>query len=371
MDLALTADQELLRATTRAFLERESPVSRVRELINDAAGFDATAWKQGADLGWFSLLVAPEHGGGSVSDDGAVDLSVLAVELGRLLFPGPVLETNLVAHAISRWGSPDQQARWLGPIVSGDVIATWAFAEPNDRWDVAGVGLAAVREGGDYRLHGVKSVVRHAALADVLLVVANTGSDTVQLIVPTSTDGVIVEPLESFDLTRRFATVRFDGALVSGDPLEGGADAVERLLEFAAVMQCAETVGALDRIFELTREYALNRFAFGRSIASFQAIKHGLAEMLGWIESSKAGTAAAAAEAQRGGAAATELACAAKAYIGTHAPLVARSCLQTHGGIGYTWEHDLHLYLRRIESDRSLYGSPEQHLDRLATLIDI
>jgi alkylation response protein AidB-like acyl-CoA dehydrogenase len=371
LDLELTGDQELLRATTRAFLERESPLTRVRELIDDSTGFDPKAWAQGAELGWFALLAPEENGGGSISGNGVHDLTLIAAELGRMLFPGPVLATNLVAYAIANWGSPAQRARHLSSIVAGDTVASWAFAEPDDRWDGDGISVTAARDGDSFRLDGVKSVVQDAHVADVLLVVARSDAGLVQVLVPTATPGVSVEPLHSLDLTRRFATVRFDRAHVPADAaLEGGTGAVEGVLQLAAVLQCAETVGSIDRIFELTREYALDRVAFGRPIGSFQAIKHQLAEMLGWIESSKAVTGAAAAAVHRRIDAA-ELASAAKSYVGTHAPLVTRGCLQVHGGIGYTWEHDLHLYLRRVESNRALYGSPEQHLDRLATIIGL
>jgi alkylation response protein AidB-like acyl-CoA dehydrogenase len=333
MDLGLTDDQELLRSTTRAFLERESPLSRVRALITDDGGFDPKAWKQGAELGWFSLLVPEVHGGGSVSGNGIHDLALIARELGRLLFPGPVLETNIVAWALACFGSPRQQAEWLPRIVAGDTIAVW----------VTGDG----------------ALVQDAQAADVLLV--SSGDGTHHLV---DASAVPVERLESLDLTRRFA--RLDPA----NTALGGA-AAERLpgtgelLDLAAVLQCAELVGAVERLFEITREYSLDRFAFGRPIGSFQAVKHQLAEMLGWLESSKAIVGAAAKSLD------AELASTAKYYVGTHAPLIARACLQLHGGIAYTWEHDLHLYLRRVESSRAIHGSPEEHLDRLATVLAI
>jgi alkylation response protein AidB-like acyl-CoA dehydrogenase len=333
MDLQLSSDQELLRDTTRAFLAREAPLSRGRELIDDATGVDAKAWKQGAELGWFSLLA-----GDSVSGNGLRDLCPVVAELGRTLFPGPLVETNVVAHALAH-GDPTGA---LPGVVAGDTVATWARN-----------GRVTVRAGV---VTGVVPVVQDAQLADLLLVEAGDG----HVLVPRAHPGVTVEPLERLDLTRRFATVRLDG--VPGPVLDADPD---ELFDIAVVLQCAAMVGAIDALFETTRTYALDRVAFGRPIGSFQAVKHRLAEMLGWIESAKAIVGAAADTPT------AELASAAKAYVGTHAPLVARGCLQVHGGIGYTWEHDLHLYLRRVESDRALYGSPEEHLDRLAGLLGI
>jgi alkylation response protein AidB-like acyl-CoA dehydrogenase len=333
MDLQLTSDQELLRDTTRAFLAREAPPVRRRELIDDATGVDAKAWKQGAELGWFSLLA-----GDSVSGNGLRDLCPVVAELGRSLFPGPLVETNVVAQALAH-GDPTGA---LPGVVAGDTVATWARN-----------GHVTVHAGA---VTGVVPVVQDAQLADLLLVEAGD----VQVLVPRAHPGVTVEPLERLDLTRRFATVHLDG--VPGPVLDADPD---ELFDVAVVLQSAATVGAIDALFEATRTYALDRVAFGRPIGSFQAVKHRLAEMLGWIESAKAIVGAAADTPT------AELASTAKAYVGTHAPLVARGCLQVHGGIGYTWEHDLHLYLRRVESDRALYGSPEEHLDRLAGLLGI
>jgi len=374
MDTELSEDQDFFRTTTSKFLDAEAPMSRVRELVDDPAGFDRAVWNQGAELGWFALLVPEQYGGGSISGRGFCDLAIVAEELGRRLFPGPVLPSNLVANAIASRGSAEQRAEHLPAIVAGETIATWAFAEPNDRWDTAGVTLRAARDGDAFVVTGSKEPVQDAQTADLLLVTARTPGGLTQFLVPSRTRGVSVEPLQSLDLTRRFANVAFDHVTVPASSVVGDADHaiddVERLLDLAVVLQCAESVGGADRMFEFTLEYAQERKAFGRAIGGFQAIKHRFADMLGWLESSKAATAAAVRAIQHDVDAA-EMASVAKSYVGDRAPRIARDCLQVHGGIGFTWEHDLHLYLRRIESNRALYGSPEQHLDRLAGIIGV
>jgi len=374
LDLALSEDQQFFRDTTRKYLLSEWPMSRVRGLIDDPLGFDRGAWQQGAELGWFSMLVPEELGGGSVSGAGVSDLAIVAEELGRVVFPGPVLPTNVVALALATEGSSAQQAAHLPGIVGGEVIATWAIAEANDRWDGAGVGLEATPSAGGFRLHGTKHFVQDAHVADLLLVAARTAGGLSQFLVPATAAGITIEPLQSLDLGRRLANVAFDGVEVSatdavGD-IDGAEEAIRRQLNVAVALQSAETVGALDALFDMTLAYAKDRKAFGRPIGSFQALKHRLADMLLWLESSKAAAVAAAHAADAGnGAASDELASVAKCYIGERGPEIARDCLQIHGGIGFTWEHDLHLYLRRVEANAALYGSPDRHRDRLATAL--
>jgi alkylation response protein AidB-like acyl-CoA dehydrogenase len=374
MDIDLSADQQNFRETTRRFLQSKSPLTRVRELITDQAGYDTKVWAQGAELGWFSMLVPEDHGGGNISGGGIADLVIIATELGRMIFPGPVLPTNLVAAAISRSGSPSQRQKYLPTIAAGDTVATWTFSESNYRPDAKELCVQAFLRDDTVHLEGVETIVQDAQNADLLLVAARGDTGFTHVLVPCTTPGLTIEPLESLDLTRRFATVRFDrvslgSSSILGEPETADAD-IARLMQIAVVLQCAETVGAIDRTLEFTVRYARDRKAFGRPIGSFQAVKHRLAQMLGWLESSRAVTLAAARAVDRDVDAA-ELSSAAKAYIGGLAPLITRGCLQVHGGIGYTWEHDLHLYLRRVESSRALYGSPEQHLDRVAEIIGL
>ncbi len=327
----------------------------------------------GAALGWTALLVPEEQGGGSVGGEGLLDLVLVAEEMGRLITPGPLLPVNVVADAVARAGTAAQRDDLLPGLVAGDTVATWAFDEGAGSWDAAGVELTATADGDGWILQGTKSYVQDAAVADWFLVTARTGDGLTQLIVPSATTGVTVLPLESLDFVRRFGEVAFDRARVPGSALlgqAGGAAAdVEHQLQVALVIQNAETVGATARVFEFTLEYARDRVAFGRPIGSYQALKHRLAEMKTALEGSFA-TATSSTKAVAAGAEdAAELVSVAKAYIGEHAVGIVQDCVQLHGGIGVTWEHDLHLYLRRVTQNAALYGSPRQHRERIAELL--
>ena len=198
---------------------------------------------------------------------------------------------------------------------------------------------------------------------------------SVQVLVPREAKGVSVRAAASLDLGRRFGRVHFDDVLLPASAELGSAGssdaAVERQFEVALALQCAETVGMMDRCVEFTLEYMNDRRAFGRPIASFQALKHRMADILLFLESAKATTDALADAIDDGSPEAPRLASVAKSYVGDHSLSIIQECVQFHGGIGVTWEHDLHLYLRRATVNRALYGSPEQHRDRLYDLLDL
>ena len=374
MDLDLSADQELFQETTRKFLTTSWPTTAVRGLIDDPIGFDRDAWAQGAELGWTSLLVPEEFGGGSISGEGVSDLAIVAEELGRALFAGPVLPTNLVAFALARCGSEQLAKEHLPEIVAGRELAAWAVAEENDRWTAESGSVTAAMIDGGFRLTGVKTPVQDAHVADQLLVSTRDAEGVTQFLVPRHAPGVVVEPLESLDLTRRFSRVRFDGVEVAHSSVVGPVQRADAELELqfalAVALQCAETVGATDTMFEVTLQYTKDRKAFGRPIGSYQALKHRMADMLLWLESSKA-VADAAVKAVQFQVDAPNAASRAKAYVAEHCPLIVRDCLQMHGGIGYTWEHDIHLYLRRVETNSAIWGGPDYHRDRLATSVGL
>jgi alkylation response protein AidB-like acyl-CoA dehydrogenase len=373
VDLELSDDQQLFWETARKFLGAESPISTVRALADEPAGFDRGWWRRAAALGWTSFFVPEELGGGTVSGRPVLDLAIVAEELGRHVGPGPLLPTNVVAAAVASHGRDEQRAGVLPALAAGEEVAAWAFAEPGRSWWAGDVALRAERSGDRWVLDGEKAYVEAAAEAAWLLVTARAADGLVQFLVPASTDGVTVTPVDSLDLVRRFAHIRFDRAHVPassvlGDP--SGADAaVDRQLQLALVVQCAEMVGVIDRVFEFTVAWAFDRYSFGRPLASYQALKHRFADMKMWLEACH-GTATAAARAvDRGSGDASELVGVAKAYIGDHAPELVQDCVQLHGGIGITWEHDIHLYLRRVTLDRALYGSPAQHRDRVASML--
>jgi alkylation response protein AidB-like acyl-CoA dehydrogenase len=371
VDLRLSDDQQLFRETTRKFLESTCPLETVRRLADaEPAGFERKWWKQGAELGWVSMLVPEEDGGGSISGHGLLDLVLVAEEMGRLVAPGPFVPTNVVAAALARSGTPSQRREFLPDLVNGDTVAAWCLGTPVAGIDTAGGRVEAAPSDGGYVLDGVTGPVEAGGEADLLLVTVRTGEGVTQCVVPSDAAGVAVGPAHGLDLVRRYAQVRFDQVAVPGDAvlgLPGGADIdVERQLQIAVVLQVAEMVGALERTFEFTVEYAFDRHSFGRPLASYQALKHRFADMKTWLEAAHATAGAAARAVDTESPLAPELASVAKSYVGERGPAILQDCVQLHGGIGVTWEHDLHLYLRRVVTDATQFGTPSDHRERVA-----
>jgi alkylation response protein AidB-like acyl-CoA dehydrogenase len=374
VDVQLTDDQELLRETTANFLERTCPISTVREWAEkEPAGFPDAWWQQGAALGWTSLLVSEEDGGGSVSGHGLLDLTLVAEEMGRRVSPGPLLPTNVIAAALSEYGTDEQKTRHLPRILSGEAIATWCLGEVGASGLPDAITFEAGHQGDEFVLTGRKGAAQAAAESDLFLVAALVDGQPTQFLVEADTPGVTVVPAEALDLTHRFAFVEFDRVTLAPTAVlgtvGGAAEQIERLFELAVTLQCASMVGAIDRMLAVTIEYSFDRFSFGRPLASYQALKHRFADLKLWTEASLA-TSDAAAHAVDGRAEkAYELVSVAKSYIGDHAPAILSDCVQLHGGIGVTWDHDIHLYTRRVIEDRSLFGTPEEHRERMGRLM--
>jgi alkylation response protein AidB-like acyl-CoA dehydrogenase len=365
-----TPDQELFRETTERYLREHVPVGEVRRLRDDPAGFDAEYWRRGAELGWTSLLVPEDQGGGSISGDGLVDLTLLAHEVGRHAAPGPLVPVNVAASALSHAGDADDadhtgDADVLAGLLAGTATAAWCVSE---RDGGLSVGSTEVRvDGDDVVVDGVKRPVESAAQADHLLVTGRTGTGLTQVLVPADAPGVSIAPMQTVDLTRRFSVVTFEGVRVPATNVVGevgSADAeVQRLLRLAAILGCAEAVGAMQAAFDMTVEWAFDRYSFGRPLASYQALKHRFADMKTWLEGGHAITDAAAASPDS-----ARLVSAAKAFVGDYGSELLQDCVQIHGGIGVTYEHDLHLFLRRHTVNRALYGTPADHRQLLADL---
>jgi alkylation response protein AidB-like acyl-CoA dehydrogenase len=373
MDLALDDDQQFFQETTRKFLEQEMPITAVRALADDPAGFDREWWARGAELGWTSLLVPEAHGGGSLSGRGVLDLVIVAEEMGRLVSPGPLLPTSVAAVALAEGGSAELCDEVLPHVVSGELIASWAPVLPGAVTAPLTVDITADARDGGYVLDGVAVPVEAAGQAGEMLVTATTGPGVTQFLVATDTPGVSVEPLGSVDLVRRFASVRFDAVSVPTSRVvgrvDGGADAANRQLQLMIVLQCAETVGALDRVLEFPLEYLGDRTSFGRPLASYQALKHRIADMKMWLDAAHGVTELAARAVQDDTDDVDEVVSSAASYVGEHATEIVHECTQMHGGIGVTWEHDLHLYLRRVTLHRNLHGTPAQHRERVAAML--
>jgi alkylation response protein AidB-like acyl-CoA dehydrogenase len=371
MELVLTDDQELLRDTAVRFMDETCPIEVVRQLVGGTTDLPPGYLGGAAELGWFSLLVPEELGGGSVSGDGLRDAAVVAEERGRRLQPGPFVPMNVVAAALAASGSAEQRRDVLGLLTAGAAVATWVASDRRGAWAPT-EAISAEPSPGGFVLSGRAGVVQDAGLADWFLVTARTPDGPSQFLVAGSTPGVTARLLESHDITQRFGDLELSDVVVPASALvgpSGGAeDDIERQFRQALVLSVAETVGALDGLFEMTRRYALDRIAFGRPIGSFQAVKHQLADLSLSVEAAKAVSAAATRAVQGNQPEAGEIASMAKAWVGDIGIEVAQGCFQIFGGIGYTWEHDLHLFLRRITMNGLLFGQAEWHRERICRI---
>ncbi len=371
MRVSLSDDQEFFRETTAKFLTQFASPDEVRRLQGTAAGFEPDYWRRGAELGWTSLLVGEDHGGGSISGEGLVDLTLVAHEFGRHAAPGPLIPTNVVAAALSRGGDAGH-GELLERLLAGSGIAAWACSEPSAAHPAA-LPVDVSPDGTHVVLRGSVRPVESAAEASHLLVTGRTGDGLTQVVVPTDSAGVSVRPLKSLDLTRRFAEVQFDDVRVPRSEVLGdvgcAAADVEWQRQRALVVVVAEAVGTMERAFRMTVEWSFDRYSFGRPLASYQELKHRFADMLTWLEASHAVVDAAAVAVQSGSDDAAQLVSAAKAFVGDRGTELIQDCVQIHGGIGLTFEHDLHLYLRRHSVDRVLFGTPADHRQRLTSIV--
>ncbi len=373
MLLELTEDQQALRETTARYLSTTVPVDQMRKLREHPAGYDEEYWRQGAELGWTSLLVPEERGGGTLSGNGLVDATLLAHEFGRHAAPGPFVPCNVAAAALGA-EDPTRHGDVLNDLLSGSAVVTWCFAEASLQGHrPEGLSLDVSVHGGGVVLDGVKRPAESAAQASHLLVSGRTGGALTQVLVPTDAPGVTLEPMESVDLTRRFSVVRLKNVrlpldAVVGD-VGGAGTQVEHQLRVALVLLGAESVGAMERAFDMTVEWAFDRYTFGRPLASYQELKHRFADMKTWLEAAHAVTDAAAAAVDAGASDAAELVSVAAAFVGQFGGELLQDCVQIHGGIGLTYEHDLHLLLRRVTLNRALLGTPALHRRRIAELL--
>lgn len=371
MDSGATDDQKVLLDASVRFIQQAYPLTRVRERAYGNGAFAADYRRRAGELGWFSMLVPEDLGGGNVSGNGVLDAALVAYKRGDMLQPGPFAATNVVAYALSAAGNQEQREKVLPALISGECSASWAISPPAGVSAMEG-GVTAEFKGGAYELSGSKTFVQDVDQSCWVLVTAATQDGVSQFLVPPGTPAVTVVALESLDLSRQFSEMRFEGAQLPPSALVDtpgkAAELVARQSAIAALLTAAESVGAMDHDFEMTLRYAKDRIAFGRPIGSFQAIKHLLADMSLALEMSKAITLAAAKSLGADDGYGLEAASMAKAFVGDAGVDLAQNCFQIFGGIGFTWEHDQHLYLRRLTSDAALYGNPAWHRERLCQL---
>jgi len=353
----------LFASTTQSFLEKEAPLSRLRELHAAGTSFDTDWWPRAAELGWTSLLVPDDLGGGSVSGSGVRDLAMVAELAGKTVAPGPLHPVSTVLAGLVE--APENHQGTIESLISGELVASWAVYEPGKSWAPLDPGVTATPTASGFRLDGVKDRVEAGAESAVLLVVADCEGSPRQFLVPTDASGVRVESQRSVDLVKSYARVHFDGVEVDSSAAVGTAEQTPELItrqsQIAQILQCAEVVGILDAVLKFTIQWGFDRHSFGRPLGSYQALKHRYADLKIWFEACKAATNAAVAAVADRSPDAEMAVSVAKSYVGEYAPGMLQDCVQLHGGIGVTWEHDLHLYLRRVLLDRSMFGTPEDH----------
>jgi alkylation response protein AidB-like acyl-CoA dehydrogenase len=376
MDFAFSEEQDMLRASAREFLGKQVTSKTVRSLAESEDGFDAGLWKRLAELGWTGLGIPEEYGGVGTF----LDLVVVLEEAGRALLPGPFFTTmGLGVPALLEAGTEAQKKQVLSAVAAGDARVTLAMTEPAGRWDSGGVELRAERSGGSWRLSGTKLFVPDAEAADHIVVVARTraGDDEgiTLFLVSGRPAGLTVGPLKTMDMTRRWYELKFDGVELSDDAVMGSPDQgwppLKRALEWGAAALCAEMVGGAQWVLDTSVEYAKTRHQFGKPIGIYQAVSHKLSDMLLEVESARSATYYAAWTVDADApdrALATSM---AKAYASDAFRKAAGNGIQVHGGIGFTWEHDMHLYFKRAKSSEVTLGDATYHRELVAQALDL
>jgi alkylation response protein AidB-like acyl-CoA dehydrogenase len=376
VDFAFSEEQEMLRRSTRDFLAKECGSKVVRKVMESPDAYDPALWKKIAGLGWTSLGIPEQYGGAG----SFLDLIVVLEECGRALLPGPFFATmGLAVPALIEAGTEAQKKEVLGAIAEGKARATLAMTEPSGRWDATGVTLAAKPVGGGWRLDGVKLFVPDAEGADYTVVAARTrgeGEEGISLfLVKGRPKGMSVTQLQTLDMTRRWSEVRFDGVQLDADALMGAADKgwapLKRALEWATAALCAEMVGGAQKVLEDSTEYAKTRHQFGKPIGIYQAVSHKLADMLVLSESGRSATYYAAWAVEADAPDRSLASSMAKAYVSDAYRKVAGDGIQVHGGIGFTWEHDMHLYFKRAKASEVTLGDATYHRELVAQSLDL
>jgi alkylation response protein AidB-like acyl-CoA dehydrogenase len=369
MDFAFSEEQEELGRTVRAFLTATSPETEVRRLMETPEGFDRALWRRmGTELGLQGLAVPEEYGGAGC---GPVEVGVVMEETGRALLCAPILSSAVLATTtLLRCADEEARKRLLPGLAAGELVATLALTEDSARWDAAGVGLTARESGGSWLLTGHKTFVLDGAAADVVLTVARAADGIGVFVVEGDAPGLTRAPLPTLDPTRRQARLEYLDVPATRLRTHGdGWDLVAQVLDRAVVALAAEQVGVASRALDMAVEYAKVRHQFGRAIGSFQAVKHLLADVLLEVESARAAAHYALLAAENDAPDLPAVASLAKAFCSDACVRATADNIQVHGGIGFTWEHPAHLYLKRAKTSQLLFGDPAYHRELLAQRI--
>lgn len=379
MDFAFNEEQNELRSMAESFLEEYSSSKKVREAMLSERGYDTEVWnKIGSELCWTSVLAPEAYGGLGLS---WVEVVALMEKMGESLLCSPFFSTVCLAGSLIQLaGSETQKQEYLSKIAQGELTATLAYTEANGHWDASGIEVIARKDGADYVLQGKKRYVLDGNSAQLLIVAARReGSrceDGVSLfLVPANASGVHRKALATMDQTRPQAEIEFERVCVPAAALLGaegaGWSALNKALQLAAIALSAEQVGGAQKCLDLSVSYAKERIQFGRPIGSFQAIKHKCADMMVRVESARSGVYYAACVAAEDGAELASAASLAKAAASDAYFQNAADAIQIHGGVGFTWEYDVHLYFKRAKSSETLLGDAAYHRELVAKQIGL
>ncbi|HKD68244.1 MAG TPA: acyl-CoA dehydrogenase family protein [Candidatus Binataceae bacterium] len=376
MDFGFSKEQEMLRDSARSLLEKECPSTVVRKLMEDDTGYAPEFWKKMAELGWLGLIVPEAYGGAGLN---YIDLVVVLEEMGKVVLPSPFLWTVLFGEAVARAGSDALKQKLLPKVAGGALIGTLAYLEPSGNWDPAAISMSAKKSGQDFVLEGTKLYVNDGHVADYLLVAARTGGEGLDGLTLFAIDrgraGITVNKLKTMDQTRKLAEIVFSNVKAGAEDVVGevgkGAKALNEVIDRGKVALSAEMVGGAQKVLDMSVEYAKVREQFGRPIGSFQAIQHKCANMLIDVENARSVAYYAAWAVSNEVSDASLAAATAKAAASDSYRRVAGEGIQVHGGIGFTWEHDMHLYFKRAKSTEFTFGDATYNRELVAQLFGL
>jgi len=359
MDFGLSEDQRLLQDTIRRYLEGECPMTRVRSIMESATGHERGLWQGLAEMGVAGLVVPVEHGGAGLE---LLDAALAAEMLGWCCTPGPFLGVTMAAVALSECDDPAAQAAWLAAIASGESVVTFALGEGIGEWDAA--KLTSRVQGG--KLRGEKPLVPYGDVADAVLVAAQDEDGPGLWLVEKGAPGVSCTSLKVFDMTRRVTMMSF--ADTPAAKIASGRRAIDRARDAGLVLLAADAFGGAARCLDMTVKYSLTREQFGQPIGAFQGVKHQLADLACDLEPARSLWWYAAHAFDQIKDKSERHAALAKSHLTDLFDRVGRYAIELHGGIGFTWEFDLHLWWRRAAFDRAFLGEASYHRDRAAAL---
>jgi alkylation response protein AidB-like acyl-CoA dehydrogenase len=370
MDFGVSEDQQQLKNSARDFLTKECPTTRVRQIVSDDDGMSLDLYAAIARLGWNGILVPEKFGGSGL---GMLEMSLLLEECGYAALPGPFLFSSALAvSALVAGGSDSLNHRWLRPLAEGHAIGTVAVMEANDSINPADFATTAQPSGQGWQLNGSKMFVPYPHVADFMIVVARTGAgagDIGLFLVESTQPGVKIRHLKNLDVTRRVSEVGFNSVEIPPEAaLATKADLYERLLDVAAVAIAADSLGGTERALDMAVEYSKVREQFGKPIGAYQAIQHAAAEIVADLEPTRSLLWYAAYMLDAEPASASRAAAMVKARMCEVFMRAADRAVLMHGGIGFTWDHDMHLWFKRARFNESYFGAPPFHRERVATL---